>query len=104
MAPAGSQKQTEHQNLSIQISKPELEHKKRKPNETKFDLPATNYAPIFQIGYHHRTPVKGGAAVALRPQALDGNRGTQLSLCFYDDTELNEKTQAHKLNLNGMNN
>ena len=104
MAPAGSQNKPYHRNFSVQISKPELDHKNRKSNETIFELPANNYAPILQIGYHHCTPVKGGAAVALRPQALDGNRGTQLSLCFYDDTELNEKTQAHKLNLNGMNN
>ena len=66
-------------------------------------MPTENYALIFQIEYHDGTPVKGGAAVALRPKAIDGNMRIQLSLCFYDITELNEKALAHRLVLNRLN-
>jgi hypothetical protein len=37
---------------------------------------------ISQFGYHDYAPVKGGAAVAQRPMALDGEMRIHSMLCF----------------------
>jgi hypothetical protein len=43
-----------------------------------------------QTAYHDGAPVKGGAAVAKRPKALEGKKKTQSSLCC-----LSTEAKAH---------